>query len=533
MAVVAALAAGLPLTRAVRCAKISRGTWRNWQKWESAGQPQLALRGRPPRCATPAERRDAIDFLVEYGREVPVQALCKQVPGVPRVELADLRRRFQRISRWRRDRHRGKLLWKRVGTVWAIDFTELAEYVGGTDRWILAIRDLTSGYQLAWLAFPTATAEGVIQILRGLFVEFGAPLVLKSDNGSQFIAHSTLALLAEWRVTPLFNPPRRPAYNGGLERTHPILKSYTDAAAARHNRPKAPLPEDLATARQNANRFTHRLGPKAPSADALWQHRQPITDHERSDFQEAVRVNQISARAERGLTVDATLSHYQQAAVDRDAVRKALVEKKLLEIQPRHRGRGRGGKPGQPIATTTAPTVVCVPNVPSVEELPHSPSPPLLELHAPAEPTSNESRPPRDPPAPRLRSSLSVARHTPSLPPVARGSSAGAPVIAPTNLVRHLALHIACDIQPPALPARPAPTALDPRVDALGSEEFSLKTVAAMQASCTIPTAPAASPRLVCDVPSVDPGQRRPGPINLLRRLITPLVNRLRIAKIW
>jgi hypothetical protein len=120
------------------------------------------------------------------------------------------------------------------------------------------------------------------------------------DGGSQFIAEATRALLVQWRVAPLFNPPRRPAYNGGLERTHPILKSYTDAAAAVRGRSGAWRPEDLATAVSNANRFTRRQGPNCPTADELWQGREPIDENLRRAFQETLASERLRARAARG-----------------------------------------------------------------------------------------------------------------------------------------------------------------------------------------------------------------------------------------
>lgn len=348
------LAAGLKRPDALRSAGICSSTWRNWRRWQQAAAPPLANRGRRPRCATPAERQAATRFLVEHGSQVPVHALREHLPAVARVELVDLRRRYRRISRWQLDRFRGRLIWKHVGAVWAIDFTEPKELIGGTDRWILAIRDLASGYQLAWLSFTQATAEGVVKVLRALFLEFGAPLVLKSDNGCQFIAHVTLMLLVEWQVVPLFNPPRQPAYNGGLERTHPILKGYTAAAAQAHGRPAALLPEDLETGRLNANRFTRRLGPKAPTADEMWRDRPPITDELRGAFRATVQVERFRARAARGLDPQAALTHYQQAAVDREAIRDALIGHDLLEIK-RKRCHPKVQKPaGEPDVPSSA-----------------------------------------------------------------------------------------------------------------------------------------------------------------------------------
>lgn len=339
-----AQAAGLAHTAALSEARISSGTWRNWQRWQQEGGPALALRGRPPRSATRYQRQEALRLLAAHGSGLPLQALREHLPDVARAELDDLRRRYAQAVRRRLDRFRGRLAWQRTGVVWSMDFTEPAEFVGGTDRWILAIRDLASGYQLSWLSFAQATAQCVVEILAELFVVHGPPLVLKSDNGSQFIAEATLALLAQWSVTPLFNPPRRPAYNGGLERTHPILKGYTAAAAQAQGHGAAWRPEDLATAVASANRFTRRPNASG-TADELWSAREPIDDDLRRVFQQTLATERLQARAARGLAPDAALNHYQAAAVDRDAIRDALVKHGLLTIEPKRGQRARSPAP--------------------------------------------------------------------------------------------------------------------------------------------------------------------------------------------
>jgi transposase InsO family protein len=264
------------------------------------------------------------------------------LPTVARAELADMRRRYGVICRWRRDRFRGRLIWHLVGAVWAIDFTEPTDYIDGTDRWILSIRDLASRHQILWMSFIQATAAAVVEILLALFQQHGPPLVLKSDNGSQFIAEVTTQLLSSREVTPLFSPPRRPSYNGGIERPHPILKQYMAAAAAAAGRCGAPTSEDLAKARNNANRFTRPHGPQGPTAQELWQTRPPISTDQRQAFLAKVQDQRQQARASRGYEPAALLSHYQHAAVDRQAVRDVLIEQRLLEIRPK---RAKAGRP--------------------------------------------------------------------------------------------------------------------------------------------------------------------------------------------
>jgi len=82
--------------------------------------------------------------------------------------------------------------WPLAGRVWAMDLAEPSEWgadqslppIEGGYPYLLAVRDLGSGYQLAWLPVRDATLETVQEVLGSLFARHGAPLVLKSDNGA-------------------------------------------------------------------------------------------------------------------------------------------------------------------------------------------------------------------------------------------------------------------------------------------------------------------------------------------------------------
>jgi len=80
------------------------------------------------------------------------------------------------------------LHWRRPGTVWAIDFAEPPLSIEGSFDYLLAVRDLASGMQLLWLPVTDETARTAMAGLEALFRQHGPPLVLKSDNGSAFIA---------------------------------------------------------------------------------------------------------------------------------------------------------------------------------------------------------------------------------------------------------------------------------------------------------------------------------------------------------
>ena len=106
-----------------------------------------------------------------------------------RAELKDILRRYRRIWRKRNQQPLHVLHWTQPGAVWAIDFHGPRPLIDGLYPHLLAVRDLPSGQQLLWLPVARHDAPtAVVHALTGLFVVHGAPLVLKSDNGSAFIA---------------------------------------------------------------------------------------------------------------------------------------------------------------------------------------------------------------------------------------------------------------------------------------------------------------------------------------------------------
>jgi transposase InsO family protein len=83
------------------------------------------------------------------------------------------------------------------------------------------------------------TAEEVIPILRQLLQQLGAPLVLKSDNGSAFIAELLGEAITLAQVVQLFSPAYRPQFNGTLERSNTTNKTYTGQEAMINRQPRS------------------------------------------------------------------------------------------------------------------------------------------------------------------------------------------------------------------------------------------------------------------------------------------------------
>jgi transposase InsO family protein len=288
--------------------------------------------GRPAYLAPPAERNLVIQRIDELGPGVGLPTLRTQFPRIPRMELENILNRFR--HEWRQS-HRevlNQLQWSMPGAVWAIDHHgPRTPAVDGGFPYMLAVRDLASGQVLLWLPVSDATAHFVIEALEMLFIVHGAPLVLKSDNGSAFIAAPLRKLCRRFGVRNLYSPPRTPSYNGSIEATIGSLKIRTERYAAQHGRPGQWTTADADAARHEAN---SAAGPRGLSPNQAWTARPRLAQDQRDLFLEATaRRFEDLAPAQ-----DEPKDDAQHRAMDRAAISQVLVELGYLSIT---RGRIR------------------------------------------------------------------------------------------------------------------------------------------------------------------------------------------------
>jgi transposase InsO family protein len=304
------------------------------QRWR---QDHLAARprGRSSRRGDVATRNAAIRLMVLVGPRTGLATLRAACPTLARGEVQDLQRRFRRV--WRRNHRRllRVLHWHRPGAVWAMDHVEPPRPVDGHWPHILAVRDLASRMQLAWLPVVSADARETCQALESLFRRYGPPLVLKADNGSAFVSHDTRELLVRWGVFPLFSPPLTPQYNGSCEAAGGAMKTRSEHQAILHDGPGQWTAADLELARTVANHLHRPWGHRQPTSAEVWRHRQPITAEQRAAFGRTVQRHQDQARDELRYPQDTPLSPKAQAQVDRLAIRRACVECGLLTFTRR------------------------------------------------------------------------------------------------------------------------------------------------------------------------------------------------------
>jgi transposase InsO family protein len=331
VAVAADIAAvGYTTTEIAELLHVTARTLRQWRHDDTPAGDAIRLIGRPAGRSAPGQRNAVIHYLDRYGPGVGLPPLREAFPTMTRAELDDLLHRYRRVWRARHRRPLHVLTWTTPGTVWAMDFAEAPAAIDGVGPYLLAVRDLASGEQLLWQPLRAATAAAAAEALAGLFVVLGAPLVLKSDNGSAFGAPAVATLLHNFGVLSLFSPPYTPSYNGAIEAGIGSLKDRTEAHAARHGRPGQWTWDDVAAARLEANATARPRGPVGPTPDQAWAARPSLTADQRLSFRRSVEAHRSDARGELEELPTGPRSAPNERAVDRVAIRRALVEHGVL-----------------------------------------------------------------------------------------------------------------------------------------------------------------------------------------------------------
>lgn len=118
-----------------------------------------------------------------------------------------------------------RVVWMHPNLVWAMDDTQFAGRSGN----IHTVRDLASRYTFAPMAGPLPNGEQVGANLDRIVLEYGAPLLLKRDNGSNLNDAAVNEVLARHGIIPLNSPVRCPQYNGAIENAQKDWDRLLDA----------------------------------------------------------------------------------------------------------------------------------------------------------------------------------------------------------------------------------------------------------------------------------------------------------------
>jgi transposase InsO family protein len=311
---------------------LSPRTLGQWATQPTPGSLEAKVRGRPLKDSGPFLRNKMIAFVQMVGLGTGVRRIRGVFPLMPRCEVIEILARLRRAHLRNHALLIHELEWTMPGAVWAMDHAEPPEAIDGHYPALLSVRDLSSGQQLLWKPLDSMNAAEAMAELIVLFQKAGAPLVMKSDNGSAFISEEMEELLNSHGVIHLLSPPGFPQYNGSCESGIGALKDRTMWKAALGGRPREWTSGDLEAARHEANEIPP--GPGSPSAGEKWRGREAITCELRAAFGKGV----IEAVAEdRGwLEVQGlAATPEREAQIRRTAIRRALVAHGLLKTRRR------------------------------------------------------------------------------------------------------------------------------------------------------------------------------------------------------
>ena len=208
-----------PYQRLSKSVGVSYANFRRWKHRLACGQPAVSKPG--PKKVAPLnldELRGHVCCL-EHGRQRSrgVGRLYRRYQSqISRRDLEVLTKTVRREFFQQHQAELRHLTWHIPGLVWSLDDAELARF---TDHklYLHQVQDLASRYKFTPLVAGRVLGETVALHLEQLFEQYGPPLVLKRDNGSNLNHHAVDAVLARYRVIPLNSPPHYPPYNGGME----------------------------------------------------------------------------------------------------------------------------------------------------------------------------------------------------------------------------------------------------------------------------------------------------------------------------
>lgn len=206
-------------------AAYSYASYMRWKSRVIQGEPALQKRGPAPALPLALEQLQCALGQLHHGprRTADTGELYNQYRGrVARRQFRAHVRDFRRAANRRHRENETRIEWRAPGLVWSMDQTE-----SGNDL-LHQVQDLASRYKFEPLVADAIGGEAVAAYMENLFRTYGAPLVLKFDNGSNLNCAAVLAVLERWGVIPLPSPPHYPPYNGGIERgTREIKEKLT------------------------------------------------------------------------------------------------------------------------------------------------------------------------------------------------------------------------------------------------------------------------------------------------------------------
>jgi putative transposase len=207
-----------------------------WQVYRLTGAlPTLKKPGRPKRSS---DLKEAAIILETYQQHqlgaVNLENIIKVKLGVhvPHNRIHEvLRVNGKAVAQPNKQRRRSWVRYERQHSMslWHMDWKQLS-----TGEWFLAIMDDASRYIVAYGAYPEATTENTLTVLKEAITQYGCPDEILTDRGTQFYASEGERkekgvsqfeqYLADREIKHILCRVNHPQTNGKLERFYGVLE---------------------------------------------------------------------------------------------------------------------------------------------------------------------------------------------------------------------------------------------------------------------------------------------------------------------
>ena len=287
--------------------------------------PLRASLGRPPLPEPPALVRALVHLCHLFGPGMGHRDLHRDYPDASwRTCLAITSRCRRELRDQLRDSRATACIWTTPGTVWAADVWKPDAPIDGQFRYVLDVRDLASGFLVASEPLEHADADTIGQVFDRLYRQCGAPLVCKTDNGSEFIGAGSWEVHHRYGVEQLRSPVELPSYNGACEAGHGSVRCRVELLARRDGRAGDWSLNHLAGARDWANDLVEARRPVPPSQ--RFARRARIAPDQRLAFRRAVLASKERRWSELQQQASAARRHLDisSPSITRPAIASAL-----------------------------------------------------------------------------------------------------------------------------------------------------------------------------------------------------------------
>ena len=207
-----------------------------WQVYRLTGAlPTLKKPGRPKRSS---DLKEAAIILETYQQHqlgaVNLENIIKVKLGVhvPHNRIHEvLRVNGKAVAQPNKQRRRSWVRYERQHSMslWHMDWKQLS-----TGEWFPAIMDDASRYIVAYGAYPEATTENTLTVLKEAITQYGCPDEILTDRGTQFYASEGERkekgvsqfeqYLADREIKHILCRVNHPQTNGKLERFYGVLE---------------------------------------------------------------------------------------------------------------------------------------------------------------------------------------------------------------------------------------------------------------------------------------------------------------------